>query len=322
MRPSVRSRLWAAATAFVLGFVMANVGILLVAGRDRWVWLVAAVTLMVTGAVGVLIADTRRRISLWAVICLELLVLAVGVPVLWTLTVAITPADSEARSLLPDVSSWSAFGDVLAAGQLREAALTTIVSASAATLVAMALAVPAAYALVRGRVAGRGVVYLAFAATLLLPALVVAVPWFETYARWGVLGQRWAPAPLLLVVALPLAVWLCVTIMRGAPWSLRDSIRTDGASRRQVLRAFAVPALGARVLVAAAVVWVVTAQDVVIGAALGVTADSRPLPATLLLLEGDRAQVAAAGLLWLLPALALAVLAPRHLARLIGRDYR
>lgn len=33
MRPTVRSRLWAAGTAFVAGFVIANVGILLITGR-------------------------------------------------------------------------------------------------------------------------------------------------------------------------------------------------------------------------------------------------------------------------------------------------
>ena len=52
MRPTVRSRLWAAGTAFVAGFVIANVGILLITGADRWLWLATAVVLMITGAVG------------------------------------------------------------------------------------------------------------------------------------------------------------------------------------------------------------------------------------------------------------------------------
>ena len=128
MRPTVRSRLWAAGTAFVLGFVIANVGILAIAGADRWIWLGVAVVLMLTGAVGVLVADTGRRLSLWAVLGFELAVVATVLPLWWTLAVALTPADLVATSMLPQEPRWSVLGDVLGAGPLRDAAVTSILT--------------------------------------------------------------------------------------------------------------------------------------------------------------------------------------------------
>ncbi|WP_311211075.1 MULTISPECIES: hypothetical protein [unclassified Aeromicrobium] len=322
MRPTVRSRLWAAGTAFVSGFVIANVGILLITGADRWLWLATAVVLMITGAVGVLVADTGRRLSLWAVLGFELFVVATLAPLWWAFAVALTPADTTADSLLPADPRWSVFGDVLGAGVLRDAALTSVAAATAATAVAMLLAVPAAYALTRRRVRGGRVVVVSFVAVLLAPLVALAGPWSVTAADLGVLGSRWSVAPVLLLVALPLAVWLSIPVLRDAPWSLRDSIRSDGATRRQELRAFVMPVLAPDLLVVAALVWVVAAQDAVLGAALGPTDDSRTLPATLLLGSVEPSQAAAIGLLWLLPVLALVAIAPRRVRRLIGRDHR
>lgn len=322
MRPTVRSRLWAAGTAFVLGFVIANVGILAIAGADRWIWLGVAVVLMLTGAVGVLVADTGRRLSLWAVLGFELAAVATVLPLWWTLAVALTPPDLVATSMLPQEPRWSVLGDVLGAGPLRDAALTSILTASVATVVAMVLAVPAAYALTRRRVRGARAVRVGAVAVLLLPLVALAGPWSDTAALLDLAGSRWLLAPALLTVALPLALWLALPVLRDAPWSLRDSIRSDGASRAQELRAFAVPVLLPDLLVVGALVWVVAAQDAVLGAALGPTDDSRTLPATLLVGSVEPEQAAAVGVLWLLPVLVLLAVAPRRVRRLIGREPR
>ena len=119
MNPTVRSRLWAAGTAFVVGFVLANVGVLVVTGADRWLWVAVAAVLMGTGAVGVLVADTRRRLSLWAVLGLELAVVGTVAPLWWTAAVALTPSGTTATSMLPSSPRWSVLGDALLAGLRR-----------------------------------------------------------------------------------------------------------------------------------------------------------------------------------------------------------
>lgn len=326
MRPTVRSRLLAAGTAFVLGFVLANVGVLVILGPDRWLWVGIGAVFALTGLVGVLVADTPRPLSLWAVVGVEVLLVVTLLPLLWTFTVATASSDIVPRSLVPTSLSWDAFGEALGSGDLRRATGTSLLVAGLTTVVAMLAAVPAAYALVQRSVPGARVVYALFVAVLVLPVVALAGPSAYQLLDLGAAGSRLALVPTTLLVALPLALWLSVTVMRRAPWDLRDTIRADGATRWQELRAFGLPSLAPSLLLVAALVLVVTASDAVVGAALAPSPDSRPLPATLLLAAGGLdtppSTVAAMGLVWLVPALVLLLVAPRRIAHLIGRTYR
>jgi ABC-type glycerol-3-phosphate transport system permease component len=316
----------ASAVAFVLGFGVANYGIFNVPGRDRWLWFVVAVVLMLTSVVGVLIADSRRRVSMWAVIGLEVLVVFTVLPLLWTFTLATSPEGTTAEAVLPSDVHWSVFGDVLASDTIRHAAVMSALVGLIATAVSMLLAVPAAYALVQRRVAGRRVVYVVVLAFLLAPIVALAGPFGDQLRVFGVVETRFVLAVPTLMITLPLAMWLCVTLMREMPWTLRDSVRADGATRSQVLRTFVLPAVVPGLLVASLITFIAACNDAVIGATLAASDDSRTLPATLLLAAGqpdDRsAAVAAAGLLWLVPVVLVLLAMPRETIRLLGRTYR
>jgi ABC-type glycerol-3-phosphate transport system permease component len=78
--------------------------------------------------------------------------------------------------------------------------------------------------------------------------------------------------------------------------------------------------------VATLLVFVAGCNDFVIGAALSAGDDSRTVPATLMLAAGridePTSAVAAAGLLWVLPAVLLLLVFPRRISHLLGRSYR
>lgn len=326
MIPSVRSRLWASVTSFVLGFGLANYGILVVERPDQWVWLAVAVVLMLTGAIGILFADTGRSVSIWSILGIELFTIFSVVPLLWTFTVATTPEGVTARTLWPGEVSWSAFDGAMRSDLLRDAAATSAMVSGVSTAASMLLAVGAAYALVRLPVRGRRLVYALVVAALLIPVVALTGPVADQLIAIGRYDSRLALVPPALIITLPLAIWLCVTVFRDAPWSLRDAVRADGAKRRQTLRRFAIPHLGPGLFVATLLVFVAGCNDFVLGAALAAGDESRPLPATLLLASGrfasPSATVAAAGLLWLVPAVLLLLLFPRRISQLLGRSYR
>ena len=325
MNPTVLSRLVASGTSFVLGFAVAAVGTLLVVGRDRWIWFAVAIVLMLTGVVGVLIADSRRRVSVWAVIGLELLATFTFLPLIWTFTLATTETAVTPDAVLPADVRWGVFRDVLGDETLRRAAVTSALVALVATVVSMLLAVPAAYALVRRRVPGRRVVYLAVVAVLLAPLVALAGPFGDQLRAFGVLDVRLALVAPTLLITLPLALWLSVTLMREVPWSLRDAVIADGASRGQTFRAFGLPVLVPALLTTTLITFVAACNDAVVGATLGIGDETRTLPATLLLAAGDpdlpSTLVAATGLLWLVPAVLVLLLLPRQALRLLGRTY-
>ncbi len=132
--------------------------------------------------------------------------------------------------------------------------------------------------------------------------------------------------PPALLITLPLAIWLCVTVFRDVPWSLRESVRADGATWTQSFVRFALPNVLPGVFVATLLVFVAGCNDFVLGAALSADDDSRPLPATLMLatgqIETSSSAVAAAGLLWLAPVILLLLVFPRRITQLLGRSYR
>lgn len=325
MTPSVRSRLLASATAFVLGFAAGNYGVLAIESPDRWLWVVVAVVLMLSGAVGVLLADTPRPVFFWAVLGVEVFLVLTIVPLLWTFTVATAPAGTAPDALLPRGVSWASFDDAVSSGPVRSAAVTSLLVALVATIVSMVLAVPAAYALVRLRVRGARLVYGAFVAVLLMPVLALAGPVADQLVGFDVYGSRAVLVVPTLLVTLPLATWLSVTVMREASWALFDAVRADGATRGQLVRQFAVPQLGPGVATAAFIVLVAACNDFAIGAGLGADRPGLPLPATLLAASGGvdgSSAVAAAGLLWLLLPLALLLVLPRRINHLLGRSYR
>ncbi|MGH3459529.1 ABC transporter permease subunit [Aeromicrobium sp.] len=323
MRPSIRSRIVASATAFVLGFGVANYGILRIPGRDRWLWFAVAIVLMLTSVVGVLLADSRRRISMWAVIGAELLVVFTALPLLWTFTLA-TSRQETPTSLLPQDVRWSVFGDALGTEAIRQSATTSALVALIATVLSLLVAVPAAYALVRRRVRGRRAVYFFVLAALLAPLIALAGPFGELLRAFGVFGSRLVLVAPTMMITLPLAMWLSITWMRDLPWTLRDSIRADGGTRRQQIRAFVLPAAAPTLLTVAFITFIAACNDAIIGATL-TDEESRTLPATLLLaadqLEQPSAAVAATGLLWLVPAVLVLLALPRRTIRLLGRTY-
>lgn len=321
----VASRLLACAVSFALGFSVGTYGIRSVAKPDVWLWIAVAVVLMLTAAAGVVFVDTVRAISFWAVLGVELFVMFTLVPLLWALTVATAPGDLPPQALWPQDISWHAFSDVLSSDRIQSAAATSLLVATCSTLVAVPLAVAAAYGFVRLQVRGTRFVYALAVLSLLIPVVALAGPFADQLMAWDIYGDRLSLVPPALLLTLPLSIWLCVAVFKDVPWTLLDAVRADGATRSQQLRHFVVPHVLPGLLVSAALVFVASCNDFVLGAALGVGDRSQPLPATLMVAaqQADGSSVVvAAGLLWMLPVVGLLLLFSRRITQLLGRSSR
>lgn len=321
--PSIRSRLIGAVVSFLLGFGIANYGVIVVPRPDLWIWLAVAIALMGTGVAGVLFADARTEVSVWVAVGVQLFAVFTLVPLLWVFSVATAPGDTPRRTLWPSDVSWAAFGDVRSTDALVGAAGTTALVAGLATVVALLLAVPAAFGFVQRPLRGRRVAWGVFAAALVLPSAVLAAPASAQLLAWGATQSRVVMVLPTLAVSLPIAVWLAAQALRHAPWTLDDALRADGATVVQRVRRFVLPYLGLDLLLVAVLVFFWTAGDLALGAGMASTADTRPLPASLLLLSGrgevSSQVVAAAGLLWLLPIALVLLVFSRRIVALLGR---
>lgn len=326
MTPPVRSRLWASGISFGFGFVVANYGILEVPRPDQWVWLVGAAVFMATGGLGVLFADSDSPYSVWAVLGFELLIGFVLIPFAWVVAIALSPAGVQQRTMLPRNATKENFSAVLDSTAFGHAALNTLIVAGASTLIAVVLAIFAAYAIVQFTFRGRRVVYGLILGALFAPMFTLVGPMADQALAFGLYDTKRSLIVCYLALTLPLALWLFVSLFSRIPWSLRDAARTDGATRRQLIRKVYLPVVGPGLIVATLIVFFVAANDLVLGLALGTTDNSLPVPATLASFGGEfdnvTAATAAAGLLWFLPVLLFVLVFQRKIFWLLGRPNR
>lgn len=326
MTPSVRSRLWGSGVSFAFGFAMANYGLLMIPRPDEWIWLGGAAVLMLTGAIGVLFADSGSRFSVWAILGFQLLIGFTLIPFAWLVSLAFIPADARPRSLWPRNATMDNFSAALGSTTFGHAALNSLIVAGASTLIAVVLGIFAALVIVHSSFRGRRMVYGLILGALLMPLVVLAGPMADQALDFGLYDTKRSLTVCYLALTLPLAVWLLVSLFSRIPWSLRDAARADGASVFQRFRRVYLPVVGPGLFVVTLITFFVACNDLILGLALGTTSTSLPVPATLASFGGEfdnaTATTAAAGLLWFLPVLLFVLVFQRKIVWLLGRPNR
>lgn len=318
MIPSVRSRLAASGFSFIFGFVVANAGLILIDRPDQVVWIVVGAMFMVTGALGVLIADSRREFSWWSILGAQFSVLAVAIPILWLFSMTV----GDASSLWPQDPNWQTFTHVWKTSQ--SSALNTVLITAPSAAGGCVLGALAAVATVRNALPGRRPVRWLFLVALFVPAVILASPMATQAYAFGMHDQRRFLAVCVLAISLPLSWWIFDRVGRWLPWSLHDAFKADGATvplRLWHFWARLVMPTGVGVF---AIVFILTAGEVTLASAM--SADHAvTVPAGLAGPTGgaiDPARAAATALWWLIPCLLVAAACHRLIINLFTRRTR
>ena len=77
------------------------------------------------------------------------------------------------------------------------------------TILSLAFAVPASYALARIEMRFRQAGLLAIIATRALPPVAITIPFFQLYAAFGLSGTLRGLVLAHLTITVPLLVWIC-----------------------------------------------------------------------------------------------------------------
>lgn len=103
----------------------------------------------------------------------------------------------------------------------------------ATTVLAVAVAVPAAYAFSRFRFPGRNFLFFAILLRNMFPAVVFLVPLFILMRVLGLVNTHGSLILTYLTFGLPLAIWLLKGFYDNIPIQLEQAARIDGATRFQ-----------------------------------------------------------------------------------------
>jgi arabinogalactan oligomer/maltooligosaccharide transport system permease protein len=248
-------------------------------------------------------------------------------PLLWVITMALSPNGmAEAGGALPiprDVSLDN-FGKVLGVGEHGPKAWlfwrqlgNSLVVSMATSLVAVAIATPAAYALARFNFIGKTTGVRALLATQMFPTVASAVPLYLLLEALHLLDSS---AGLVLVyasTAVPFAIFQLRGAFQTIPIELEEAAMVDGATRAQAFFRVVLPAARPAIAVTALFAFMSAWNEFILAATLLSRESAFTLPVVLQRYVGEHeaqwGPFAAGAILVSVPVMALFYLAQRQL---------
>jgi multiple sugar transport system permease protein len=256
--------------------------------------------------------------------CALLLAVIILAPVAWLFIMSISPAaDLTAKPLVwwPQTVDFSRYGILLSsvensAGAAFVASLVnSIMVAGMATLAALVLAIPAAWAVSRTPSVGWSL-YMVIA-TYMLPPVALAVPLYFGLAHLGLLNSVFGLALVYLTILAPFTTWLMKSGFDAIPREIEAAAMMDGAGLFATLRIITLP-LAAPVMATSALFAFLLAWDEFFYALL-FTSDLRAKTLTVAIADlaggrvSDYGLIATAGVLAALPPVVIGLVMQRAL---------
>lgn len=119
--------------------------------------------------------------------------------------------------------------------------VNTMMVATLSTAIALAMGVPAGYALARLRFRGSELIGTAIFVTYLVPTSLLFIPMVEVMAQLHLDDSIWALVVVYPTFLVPFVTWLMSGYFRTIPTELEDCARIDGMTRLGAMWKIAIP---------------------------------------------------------------------------------
>lgn len=220
---------------------------------------------------------SRRMTSFLITALTWVSVALVCVPVAWMIISSLRP-----NSAIID-NSWS-FQFTLAhyqrvfGGDFAQWFLNSLIVAVGVTVLVILLGTLAAYSLTRFRYPGRQAFSFGILLTYFVPKVLMIVPVFLVIRQLGLVNSYLGLVLAVSSFALPFAVWLLYSYMRGVPVEVEEAAMADGAHRARVLLDVVLPQAAPGIISTAIFTFLLAWNDYLFALAL-TSGDRRTLPA-------------------------------------------
>jgi len=135
----------------------------------------------------------------------------------------------------PSGIRWQNFADMWVATNFGRALLNSLYAAAIATLGAILISIPGAYAMSRFRFAGRGAVRQFLLVSQMLSPIVLVVGLFRLMAALGLVESVSAVGLVYMAVNIAFATWMLQSYFDTIPPELEEAAWMEGATRWQTL---------------------------------------------------------------------------------------
>lgn len=142
---------------------------------------------------------------------------------------------------LPARPTLDHYRHVLGASNVPRYFLNSLIISVGSTVIALPLAIFAAYGFARFRFRGRRAGLAFILVGQLLPTAAIIVPLFVTLRYLGLVNTYLGLILVYLILTLPLSVWMLTSYFRAIPAELEEAAIIDGASRLAILFRITLP---------------------------------------------------------------------------------
>ena len=236
-------------------------------------------------------SDTKERTAkervLWAVGLAAVIFYAL-IPVAWIVSLSLKPSPQLTDGqFLPRSTTLENYRAIFEDSQFPSALRNSIGIALISTVLAVTLAMFAAYAIVRLDFPGRKLVLAGALAIAMFPPVSVIGPLFNMW-RTLHLFDTWAGLIIpYMTFTLPLAIWTLSAFFREIPWDLDRAARVDGATPFQAFRKVIAPLAAPGVFTSAILVFIFAWNDFLFATSLTSTNKARTVPAAIAFFTGS-----------------------------------
>jgi multiple sugar transport system permease protein len=200
-------------------------------------------------------------------------------PVLWILSLSLKkPGDVADGRLIPKGISFENYKGIFKEDIFTAALRNSIGIALIATIIAVALAAAAAYAIARLDFPGKRLILSASLAIAMFPPISVVGPLYNLWRQIG-LYDTW-PGLIIpyMTFTLPLAIYTLTAFFREIPWDLEQAAQVDGATPYQAFRKVILPLAAPGVFTTMILVFIFAWNDFVFAISLTSTTRAQTVP--------------------------------------------
>ena len=230
--------------------------------------------------------NTPRQKTLWVLAVVAVLVYAL-VPVLWILSLSLkAPETIGDGRFIPSRWTLDNYNSVFSTGIFNAALLNSISIALITTVIALALAAMAAYAIARLDFPGKAIILAGALAVSMFPAISIVGGLYDVWRQIG-LYNTW-PGLILpyLSFSLPLSIYILAAFFREIPWDLEKAAQMDGATGMQAFRQVILPLALPGVFTAGILTFISAWNDFLFANVLTSTDAARTAPVALSFFRG------------------------------------
>ncbi len=196
--------------------------------------------------------------------------------------------------------------------------VNSLIVAVSTTALAIALGLPAAYALARFEFRGKKDLWFWFITNRMISPIVLALPLFLIVRKLGMLDSKLTLILIYLTFNLPIVIWICTDQFRSIPVELDEAASLEGASHWRVFRSICLPLAMPGVAVSAIFAFIFSWNELMFALVLTRNAAKTAPAMAVSFMEGYNlpyGKIMATSTLIVIPVLIFALIASRHLVR-------